>query len=481
MISDDTIAAIATPPGTGGIAILRISGPEARAVLGRLFTPETAFIPRHMHYGHCLDKAGKILDEVLAVFMPGPHSATGEDVAEIHCHGGTGITAALLESSLAAGARPAGPGEFTRRAFLNGRIDLTRAEAVAEIINAPTREGVRLAQAKLDGLLGKKIAELRASLDSMRAQVILAVDFPDEDAELLPRDSFFADLEGARSSLKQLLAGFKRARLWREGAKIVLAGKVNAGKSSLLNALLGRRRAIVSGTPGTTRDYIEEMVSLGGMPARIFDTAGLRAGADDVEAEGIRLSQNLAEDADVLVFVAGADAEISGEDLDFLLSVSGSLTNGRIIIVLNKTDLLPTAGALTREETIREIMRLVPKGDKAPRLAEILEKSRLFAVSALNGTGLDEMAGGIREAALAGEKDPAAEFGKTDLAPNIRQAALMESALAELDALAGMEDLPPELISVHLDAAAEQLDAVTGFAGTEELFDSIFSSFCIGK
>ncbi|MDR2161971.1 MAG: tRNA modification GTPase, partial [Desulfovibrio sp.] len=287
----DTLAAIATPPGVGGIAVLRISGPAALGVLNQLFAPgavppanlpRTPFCPRprHLYFGHAMDEAGRVLDHVLAVFMPGPHSATGEDVAEVHCHGGQGIAAALLEMCLAAGARLAGPGEFTRRAFLNGRLDLTQAEAVAEIIHAPTREGIRLAQAKLDGALGRKIDSLRSSLDDLRRNLILAVDFPEEEGDILNRSGFAAVLDLAGGDIRALLQGFERARLWREGALAVLAGRVNVGKSSLFNALLGRPRAIVSPVSGTTRDYLEETVSLDGILVRLADTAGLRQGGD---------------------------------------------------------------------------------------------------------------------------------------------------------------------------------------------------------
>ena len=498
-VTDDTIAAIATPPGLGGIAVLRISGPDALAVARALFTPartarpgaDFAFRPRHMHYGQARGQDGLPLDDVLAVYMPGPHSATGEDVTEIHCHGGTGITTALLEAALAAGARPAGPGEFTRRAFLNGRMDLTQAEAVAELINAPTRQGARLAAAKLEGGLAREVAALRASLDALRVQVTLAVDFPDEDAELLPRGPFAHTVRLAADSINALLAAFERARLWREGALAVLAGKVNAGKSSLLNALLGRPRAIVSKEEGTTRDYIEESVNLKGMPLRLVDTAGLRRDGGLVEAEGIRLARDLAAEADVLLFVTDVRLPLGPDESDFLLRHEETLRQGRLLLVLNKIDTLPPEKA---GEIPAAFMAALPDGP-----AGLLRLCPCFPVSARAGQGLDALAEGICRALRAPDGETresaahAADSRATrsvhhssaagDIAPNLRQSQLLQKAGEELSALrlALEHEHPPDILGVHLEAAVSLLDEVTGSTSNEELLDRIFSSFCIGK
>jgi tRNA modification GTPase len=414
-----------------------------------------------MYFGHALDKAGRPLDQVLAVFMPGPRSATGEDVAEIHCHGGQGIAAALLESSLAAGARLAGPGEFTRRAFLNGRMDLTQAEAVAEIISAPSREGIRLARAKLDGLLGRRIAALRADLEALRQKIILAVDFPEEEAEIFDPPAFSAALGRVMAEIRILMDSFRRARLWREGARVVLAGRVNAGKSSLFNALLGRRRTIVSDQPGTTRDYIEEPVFLEGLPVRLTDTAGLRPDGDGIEAEGMALSGRLAKEADCLLLVVDILEGLAGEDRDFLAAHEEAVSLGRVLLALNKADCL-------RDRLVAAQVWL-PEG------------CPVFVVSARDGEGLTDLIMGIREA-LQG-RGRSLEPAAGDLAPNVRQADLLEAALAELGDLAGdlERKLPPDILSVRLDAAVDALDEVTGGCSTEELLDRIFSSFCIGK
>ncbi len=485
-MQNDTIAAIATPPGLGGIAILRLSGPDARTVLSALFSPPKksrtagifAFRPRHMHHGHALDRDGRPLDEVLAVYMPGPGTATGEDVGEIHCHGGTGVTAALLEAALSAGARLAGPGEFTRRAFLNGRLDLAQAEAVAELISAPTREGARLAAAKLDGSLSRAVADLRSSLDALRIQVTLSVDFPDEEAELLDREAFAHTAALGRERIRALLEAFERARLWREGALAVLAGKVNAGKSSLLNALLGRPRAIVSDKPGTTRDYIEESINLKGLPLRLTDTAGLRAESEDVESEGIRRTHGLAAEADILLLVADLGLPPGPDEYEFFQQHGRALRQQRLLLVLNKTDLAPEGAA---DEWRRCLI------DNAPEsLASDLGFCPCFPVSARTGEGLDALAGGMRQA-LAGSSSAGTAGSPlqtaSDAAPNLRQSHLLRQADGELASLeqALIDKHPPDILSVYLEGAAACLDEVTGRTDNEELLDRIFSSFCIGK
>lgn len=506
----DTIAAIATPPGLGGISILRISGPDALSVLRTLFQPTALrngresdatttahttpfhFKARYMHYGFVVDENGTVLDEALAVYMPGPRSFTGEDVAEIHSHGGVGVSTAILEAAQVAGARLAGPGEFSRRAFFNGRMDLTQAEAIAEIISAPGKEGARLAAAKMEGALSARIADLRNALDAMRMQVILAVDFPEEDAELLSVSDFFAAIEKARASIEALLHAFERARLWREGALAVLSGRVNAGKSSLLNALLGRERAIVSPLPGTTRDYIEESINLRGLSLRLSDTAGLRQGGDLIEEEGIRRSRSLAEEAEVILFVVQAGEPLSDEERDFLRKQERRMRQGRIILVANKIDLLlecgeehnsrSSAGGMSAGAPISPGELLHCMG-----LDSTWAACPLFAVSAKLGTGLQALCDGIRRSLTGtGQETPSeglSDSGTVEIAPNLRQAKLLQQADGELEALTGAlaSGLPQEFLGVHLDAAIAYLDEISGNPDNMELLDRIFADFCIGK
>lgn len=496
----DTIAATATPPGRGGVAVVRISGPDALAVLGRIFragrgatlaSPSPVMPPRRLVYGVVFDAEGAALDDVLAAYMPGPHSFTGEDVCEISCHGGQGVTAELLSSVLAFGARAAQAGEFTRRAFLNGRMDLTQAEAVAELIEAPTREGVRLARAKLEGALGAAVTRLREQVDSLRIQITLCVDFPEDDAELLSESNFARRLDESISSIDALLAAFDRARLWREGAQAVLAGSVNAGKSSLLNALLGRPRAIVSSSPGTTRDYIEESVNIKGLPLRVVDTAGLRTGGDLVEEEGIRRTGDLARQADLVLLVLDASGERSPEEADFLARHRERFAQGRLLIICNKVDALggneaerdakarAVGNALCEAAFGKDALHLPAQAEDAGGTAAPGAQWPCFPVSAKEGSGLEALCAALYACLV---QEGGADM-QNDVSPNLRQAKLLEAAKSDLSELARAQarNVPADLLGVHLESAAANLAEVTGFSGTEELYDTIFSTFCIGK
>lgn len=497
----DTIAAIATPPGSGGIGVIRVSGPLARSILGARFAPAApafrGFRPWTLHRGAALDPEGGRIDDVLAVFMPGPRTFTGEDVAEWHCHGGPALLEALLESILAAGARPAERGEFTRRAFLNGRMDLTQAEAVAEVIAAPSREGARLAAARLHGLLGARMTALRDTLENLRARMCLAVDFPEEEAECLSLADLLAGVESVDEAAAGLLAAFDRARCWREGVTAALAGPVNAGKSSLMNALLGRERAIVTEHPGTTRDFLEEAVRLDGLPARLIDTAGLRdAGAvlDPAEDRGIRLGQEKTAEADVifLVFDGSRNEGAVPPELPCLAAdFAGRGRDDRIILVWNKRDLAPPPegwGAVWRNAwrnaRAAGIAPSAPAGQGTGQDEEDHSgggrEPRTAAVSARTGEGLDDLARLARRVALAGLSAP---DGEETLAPNLRQAVVLrrlrqELALLAADARAGV---PYDLCAVRLEGAVAALAEITGLDTPDEVLNRIFASFCIGK
>ena len=467
-MENGTIAAVATAPGAGGVGIIRISGPRALEIITGMFRPSSprfnGFTPRFLHHGHVLDAAGREADDALVVYFKGPNSFTGEDCAEIQGHGGPAVLAALLDSVLSRGARMAERGEFTRRAFLNGRLDLSQAEAVAELIAAPSREGVYLASAKLDGLLGRKVSDLRERLEYLRQRVCLAIDFPDEEGECLPPQEFTAITREVADGIRTLLAGYERARCWREGALVVLAGQVNAGKSSLMNAFLGRNRAIVTEKPGTTRDYLEEHTTLAGLPVRLVDTAGLREHSEDsIELEGMKRGQEMAENARcVLLVLDGKKAETSSSDREELFSafaeeksLLAKLGRSRCIAVWNKSDAAP-----------------LPDG------IDSFFRAPLFAVSSKEGTGIDKLCSAIRSLCLG---DSAPEEG--DLAPNLRQADKLKQALGALDALetAIALSMPPDLCSINLEAASAHLADITGLNSTEDTLNRIFETFCIGK
>jgi tRNA modification GTPase len=390
--------------------------------------------------------------------MPGPRSYTGEDVVEFFCHGGQALLRAVLEETLARGARLAEAGEFTRRAFVNGRLDLAQAEAVAEAIAAPTKQAAHLAQLKLEGALSRRIGEVRARLDALRAQLCLAVDFPDEDIECLPPELLRAEALACAGALSGLLAAAERARAWREGLLAVLAGPVNAGKSSLLNALTGRRRALVSDAPGTTRDYIEEPLDLDGLLLRLVDTAGLRDGAGDfVEAAGQEMSREFMHSADAVLYVLDGARPLDAADAAAL----AALAPERALVLLNKADLALDSGL---EASVRSM------GHEA------------LAVSARTGEGLDELCRRLRGRLLrtsgaGGEPDP------DEAAPNLRQAALIASARADLIALASdaATGLPYDILGSRLEDACRGLASITGESAPDEILDAVFSRFCIGK
>ena len=461
-----TIAAIATAPGAGGIGIVRISGPQSREILSRMFSPASAkfsgFRPWVLHRGRALDHEGAPLDDVLAVFMPGPRTFTGEDVAEIHCHGGPFIVQAILETALRLGARAAERGEFSRRAFVNGRMDLSQAEAVAELIAAPSREALRYSLNRLDGLLGRKVTALRRRLEELRVQMSLAVDFPDEEVECLAPEAFAAVVEDVAAAVRGLLTGQRRAQVMQQGAVVVLAGAVNAGKSSLLNALLGRNRALVTDIPGTTRDFLEESCQLDGLPVRLTDTAGLRETDESVEEMGVALSRQKVRQADAILLLvdggrlgpAGAAADICPDEaVREVLEQAGDIP---VLLVWNKVDLAEPAVWPPVWGHGRPCVRISASTGVTPTL-----------IRCPYGEYDDHVISSTAE----------------NLAPNARQSLVLERALHELDAL--LADIaagsPYDCCSVRLDAAAALLGEVTGLDSPEEVLNRVFSSFCIGK
>jgi len=477
MAASDTIVAVATPPGRGGVGVVRVSGPDAKALGERLFASSksgfTGLRPYRLHHGALLDARGRPVDDGLVAFMPGPNSYTGEDVVELNCHGSPAVLRALVRAALELGARPASPGEFTKRAFLAGRMDLSEASAVAELVAADTLTGAGLALAKLTGALARRVGALRETLVALRAALCLAVDFPEDEVECLDIPGFLRQTRALLENLDELTAASERARPFREAQSVALAGLVNAGKSSLLNALIGRERAIVCEVPGTTRDFLEEQLDLEGLPVLLVDTAGLRDTADRVEREGlVRGLARMEESKLTLLVVDGSErfdpAEFTAQlcrAASGLVGADGrpaSLTNfdpARVLAVVNKSDLPPAAPD--------------PGGILAQAGFEVVR------VSAKDGRGLSDLCGRIRARLLYSAPDASESMP----APNDRELALIARAREELAGLA--QDLqagvPPDLVSARLDMACSCLDSITGAIAPDEVLNAIFDKFCIGK
>lgn len=464
----DTIAAIATAQGQGAIAIVRLSGPQAKDVLSRMFLPLSPhfenFRPWHLHRGRVLDWNGEALDDVLAVFMPAPRTFTGEDTAEIHCHGGPVIVQTILDCALRHGARQAQRGEFSRRAFMNGRMDLSQAEAVAELIAAPSREALRYSLNRLEGLLGQRARELRRTLDSLRARLCLAVDFPEEETEVLEPADFCAALDSTMDVLRRLLAGSRRACVMQHGALVVLAGAVNAGKSSLLNALLGHNRALVTDIPGTTRDFLEEPCVLDGLPVRLTDTAGLRQGIEAVEQLGVERSRQKLSEADAVLLV------LDGERLGDAGAAALTCPDPAAREVLENAGTVPLLAVWNKCDIC--MPTVFP-----PRW---LSGHPCCAVSALSGAHVEELVSMLRTLLLS---DAGADATEKGLAPNMRQALALETALEELTALRKdvLSGQPYDCCAVRLEMAANALDEITGRSSPADVLNNIFAQFCIGK
>jgi len=455
MLYDDTIAAIATPPGAGGIGIVRLSGGQALPVAERLFAPARPgrWRPFVMRFGRVVDRAGATLDEALAVYMRAPRSFTGEDVVEISCHGGPLVLRSVLDLALGHGARQAEPGEFTMRAFLSGRIDLSQAEATLDVINARTATGLALAQAQLGGWLAGEVRRAREELLAPLAYLTALIDFPEDHIEA---EEALAPIEAGLAAVERLLASADQGAIYREGARVALVGLPNVGKSSLLNALLRTDRAIVTPIPGTTRDTLEEAANLQGVPVVLVDTAGIAETDDPVERIGIGRSRAALAQADLalLVLDASRPPEPAEAQIAALIGARPAL------LVWNKIDLLG------------EGRELPPFDADLPGLAGRV------AVSALSGARMDTLSHAVAAALGAGEA-PA----EPRLVSNPRHRDALARAAAHLrDALDGhARGLPPELLVVDLTAALAALGEITGEGVGDELLAAIFSRFCIGK
>lgn len=454
---DDTIAAISTPPGEGGVGIVRLSGPESLSIAAKLFRhpsrTDLHATAQRVLYGHIVDRDSQPLDEVLLHIMRAPKSYTREDVVEINCHGGAGPVNAVLEEALVCGARLAKPGEFTLRAFLNGRIDLVQAEAVIDVIRARTHESLQAANAASSGVLSKSIQRIRDTLVQALARIEAAVDFPEDDLEELLDTKLFEQVSQAHHEMTALLETSDAGRLYREGASVAITGRPNVGKSSLFNALLRDARAIVTAQPGTTRDRLDEYITIAGVPVKLCDTAGLHTTDDEVEQIGVAVARTALQEAQLVLFVVEAGTPLSDEDRAIAQELDALAVP--VVIVLNKIDLAPDA-------TIPSIS-LVHQG--------------ACPVSTLNGDGLEaveELLGTL----LLGGLNLAADQA---MITRMHQKESLWTAVACLDRFLENPGLSPEFLALEVGQALHALGEITGETTPDEVLEAIFASFCIGK
>ena len=452
----DTITAIATAPGLGGIGVIRLSGPDALAI-GLKLSGRGSLRPRYAHYGRLRDGAGDTLDEGLVIYFPGPHSFTGEDVVELQGHGGPVVLAALLERCLDIGARQANPGEFSQRAFLNDRMDLLQAEAVADLISARSLGAHRAALRSLSGAFSTAVHALEAQLSSLRVWVEAALDFPDEDLDLLADPAVAERLGTLETDLKELLARSQSGRVMNEGVRAVLLGEPNVGKSSLMNRLTQYETSIVTDRPGTTRDIVREQVLIDGIPLLLLDTAGLRDNADVIEAEGIRRAQAAAGEAELMLYVSDSrDATLATLTREELGARLGWVLPPVVLHLRNKSDLLSETLRASTDEN----------GECLPTVV----------LSARTGEGLEDLKAALK--AALGAQAPEGSFSARS-----RHLALLETVEGCLaEARFTLETFPSaDLVADQLRRAHDALGEMTGEVTPDDLLGRIFSTFCIGK
>ena len=459
-LDKDTIAAVATPVGQAGIGIVRISGPIAHQIAKKIFKPRSPvkkFQTHKLYLGHLVDPSSEqIVDEVLLSFMKAPHSYTTEDVVEINSHSGYLLLSMILQIVLSEGARLAKPGEFTFRAFVNGRIDLTQAEAIMDLINSKSRIGLRLASQQIKGEFRTETESLRQKIVEILAHTEVAIDFPEEEyADMSSKEMAQSILEDVLEPIEKIMAGHEKRRIWMDGIKTVIVGCVNVGKSSLLNRLLNEERAIVTPIPGTTRDIVESFIHIEGIPILLMDTAGFREAQGEVERIGMRLAEERMADADLSLIVLDQSRPLIQDDFDILTKAD----KNKSLILLNKIDLTPSVS----QEDLDRVLAGMP----------------LVRISALTGEGMDDLHKAIRDHVLAGHVDPTS----SRLAPNLRHRQALTDAFKYFkDAFHNInQGLPLEVIALDLNSGLEALGDIIGETTNEDIIEKIFSEFCLGK
>ncbi|WP_199616900.1 tRNA uridine-5-carboxymethylaminomethyl(34) synthesis GTPase MnmE [Paenibacillus alkalitolerans] len=458
-MTEDTIAAIATPLGESSIAVIRVSGPESVRVVESVFRSKTKLskaASHTVHYGHIYHReSGEHIEEALVTVMKAPRTYTAEDVVEVSCHGGIVSVKKVLDVLLENGARLAEPGEFTKRAFLNGRIDLSQAEAVIDLIRSKSDRAFAVAMKQVDGVLSRKVRSLRQILVETMAHIEVNIDYPEHDVEELTSAFIREKCESALESINDMLETAERGKLLREGIETAIIGKPNVGKSSLLNALAQENRAIVTEIPGTTRDVIEEYVTIGGIPLKLLDTAGIRETTDVVERMGVERSRTALASADLILFVVNGNEPLSEDEVELM----NSLKDRQTVVVVNKMD-------LPLHVQLQDIMQQFPA-------------ERVVRISAREGEGIERLEKSITSLFFSGSL----EAGDITYISNARHIHLLKKAKHSLEeALQGVEGkVPIDMIQFDVRNAWEQLGEIIGDAVGDSLIDQIFSQFCLGK
>ncbi len=460
MYLKDTITAISTPIATGAIGIIRISGPESLNILSRIYKSKNfnykAPVSHHLYYGTLIDvKDESDVDSVLIAYMKGPSSYTGEDIIEINCHSGIVVLNKILNIILNCGARLAEPGEFTKRAFLNGRIDLTQAESVIDIIESKTETNLKVAAKHHQGILSDKLRKIKRDLIDLKSILETTIDFPEDENEIMSTDDLQLKCSSVIQAINSLISTYSEGVIYRTGIKAAIIGKPNVGKSSLLNSILQDDRAIVTSIPGTTRDIITETINVKGVPVNIIDTAGIGTTTDQIEKIGIHKTLSLIDNADILILVLDGSKELDTFDR----SILEKLPDKKTIAAINKTDL---SHALTEDN-----------------IGTVHGFCSIISISALYNRGIDQLKTAIHENIISSDYDLANDL----LISNIRHKNLLEKTAGSLLMVkkALQELMPHELIAVDLQTSLNALGEITGETTTEDILDTIFSKFCIGK